>query len=191
MRYTGQDEERDEFDERLRRELQARYPSPVFPSADFQSAIENRIGRFASGRDGTAVVRVPLWVRPLRAVLMAAAAVVLFIGGMEYEQHRGSASSTMAPAAPSRADDRMLPMTIQSAGSRYVATVAEFGVASNRLTPAERAVAREVALAALYSAALELMREAENDDVLRAVTQLVAAQRQNVRMVSPANHSGS
>ena len=112
-----------------------------------------------------------------RALLTAAASLALFIGGAEYGRRTALLSIfVLAPttALDARAD---LPYSIQSAGSQYVATLAMFSGRADSLSVEERRIAREVALAALYSASLELLREAGDDDVLRTITEMVAERR--------------
>jgi hypothetical protein len=110
-------------------------------------------------------------------VLTAAASLALFIGGAEYGR-RTAPVSIVVPAPPTVVDARTdLPYSIQSAGSQYVAALAMFSGSADSLSIEERRIAREVALAALYSASVELLREAEDDELLRAVTEMVAQRR--------------
>ena len=112
-----------------------------------------------------------------RAALTAAASLALFIAGAE-SGRRTAPISVMVPAPSTPTEVRNdLPYSIQSAGSQYVAMLATFSGQADSLSPEERRVAREVALAALYSASLELLREAGDDEMLRAVTEMVAQRR--------------
>jgi hypothetical protein len=110
----------------------------------------------------------------VRALLAAAAALALFIAGAEYG--RRTADPLML-ALPMRMDDfeiASVPLSIQSTGSRHMASLARFTEESELLTPEQRRTAREVALAMLAGAALELLRESGTSESLRAAADLIA-----------------
>ncbi|NIQ55568.1 MAG: hypothetical protein GWN71_20055, partial [Gammaproteobacteria bacterium] len=73
------------------------------------------------------------------------------------------------------------PLSIQSAGTEYVARLARLSTEAEQLTPAEREEARQVALAILYAATLELLGDSENDEMLEAAAQLIYSRRQAER----------
>ncbi|HSR42713.1 MAG TPA: hypothetical protein VLL48_11085, partial [Longimicrobiales bacterium] len=89
----------------------------------------------------------------------------------------GAAVESLVPVPATYEQTASVPLDIQSAGSRYVATLARFSGEAARLSVEERRMAREVALAALYGAAVELLREAGDDETLEAVAEMVARRR--------------
>ena len=72
----------------------------------------------------------------------------------------------------------MYLISSQSAGSEYVARLAQFGADANGLSDDVREEARQVALATLYAASIELLRESEDDEFLATVAQLIFSRRQ-------------
>lgn len=124
--------------------------------------------------------------RASRVVLAGAAAVLLFLAGMEYGRARAPAPSPgplrTAPAVVARASNELpAALRIQAAGSRYVATLARFSQESQGVSEAERRAAREVATTILYAAALELLMEAGEDELMENVAWLVALRREGLR----------
>jgi hypothetical protein len=132
------------------------------PSAPFErEALRDRIER--STLAGGAVA-VALRIGPRRLVLRwtarAAAAAALFLGGTWYGRslapaavNRPSGVSTQAAAVP----PDQVPLSIQSAGTGYVASLALLSEMHDRLSPEQRDQARQVALAVLSGAIAELV----------------------------------
>lgn len=180
-----------EAEGRLREALKRDFATPRFPGAEIEDRIRASVARRGTrSQDGNGPAP-PWWSGgTTRAVLAAAASLVLFVGGMEYGRRTavpiapvaptvGPGATTSGPVAGATeaAEPTSLPLSIQSAGTRYVATLARFTGEADGLAAEERRLAREVALAALYGAAVELLREAGEDDVLRAVAEMVAVRR--------------
>jgi hypothetical protein len=129
--------------------------------------------------------RRPAVTPVLRVALAAAAAILVFVSGIEYGR-RLAGPAAMAPAASEPAPDitvatPSLPLAIQSAGSQYVASLAVLSQAYPQLTVEQQRTAREVALAALLGAAIELLRDSGDDDTaLRAAADLIADVKANM-----------
>ena len=70
-----------------------------------------------------------------------------------------------------------VPIAIQSEGTEYVAAITRLAELGDSLTPQEREQAREVAVAVLYAAALQLLRDAPQDAVAETIYETVAEQR--------------
>lgn len=175
-------------DDRIREELRDRFPPAPFPEAEIEDRIRTSLARREGAPGATpkppGAGSTPGWRgETTRTVLAAAAALVLFIGGMEYGRRTATPPGYPAPvtAAPGPVEAaESLPLSLQSAGSRYVASLARFSEEAESLTPGQRQVAREVALATIYGATLELLRESEDDRTLQAVLQMVAARRDEI-----------
>jgi hypothetical protein len=168
-----------EVDDSLSDELRRRAITPPYPEAEIEARIHASIADgVRPGRRQALTTRTHLFrSRAARVALTAAASLVLFIGGAEYGRRTAPISIVVpAPATPVEIRND-LPYSIQSAGSQYVATLATFSGQADSLSTEERRIAREVALAALYSASVELLREAGDDEMLRAVTEMVARRR--------------
>ena len=91
-----------------------------------------------------------------------AASLVLFASGVVFGQWLSARSTTSAIAAISKNDALRTAAQVQRAGTQYVTALqalAQFADSTNHL-PAQ---GREVALAALYAAANEVVRLAPND----------------------------
>ena len=162
--------------------LRRKAPSPPFEADGTRRRIEATIGG-ATGDPGS---RPHWWGSVLRPVLAIAAGIALFIAGVEYGRSRAARPAQPAPApepvpmlvleAPS------LPLTIQSAGSQYIASLARLTEAADRLSPEQRLVAREVALSALLGAALELVREDEGDPTLSRAAALISEKKEGIAL---------
>jgi hypothetical protein len=113
----------------------------------------------------------------VRTALAAAAAVVVFVAGSEYGRRTAAFGVGIAVAEA----DLSSPISIQSTGSRYVASLAQFTERASELTVEEREEARQVALAIMYAATAELLLDQENDELLEAVARLVYQKRQSLR----------
>ncbi len=97
------------------------------------------------------------------------------MGGVEYG--RRVAPTIAPPAAVIRQPPLSVPTSIQAKGTEYVAALARLTELSQELTPEEREQSRQVALAVLYGAALELLRYAPNDPVAASVYRSVSGER--------------
>ncbi len=107
----------------------------------------------------------------------------MFVAGAEYGRR------TAAPVEVLTSDAGVAtPLSIQSAGSEYVARLARFSAEAEQLTATERGEARQVALAILYAATLELLRESEDDELLATAAQLIFSRRQAER---DSEHDGA
>jgi len=133
-------------------------------------------GPRSQGRSG-------LW----KGVAAAAAAVILFGSGMVLGEGMGSRSTARALLQVREQDAAQLALTIQEAGSAYVAALAALGELGSEdgvghelqaFSPgSDLQQGREVALGALFAAANELARMDPGDaDVLR-VLQILDARR--------------
>lgn len=144
-------------DDSIRDLVRDAHPRPPFPAV----AIRRRIARSRGQRKPAGLLG--------RVALAVAAALLVFVGGAEYGRR------TAAPASP---EVEPTPLAIQAAGSRWVAHLAAFTDSAPALAPAEREQARQVALAALYAASIELLRQTEDDDLLATVAELIEVRRQ-------------
>jgi hypothetical protein len=136
-----------------------------------------------------------LWER-VRPVLQAAAVLAVFIGGAEYGRRLGprggvTESAREAMIASGIAPGATLPLEIQASGSRYIATLARFSAESQSLPLEQRQIAREVAMAVMYSAAIQLLEEGGEDAVLQSVANMVierrALWRDSAAMLAPGS----
>jgi hypothetical protein len=190
-----------ELSDEVREDLRSSFSPPPFPKERIERRIRRSIGEPThadawagtpelatnDGRDGFGD---PAWSRHVggvvRVALVAAAVLMVFIGGAEYGRRlgpRGSeADRTRAALIASGIDPgAVLPLEIQASGSRYIATLARFSAESEMLPEDQRKMAREVALAVMYSAALELLSEGGEDQVLQSVANLVIERRTSLR----------
>lgn len=166
------------FDDRLSEALKEGWPRASFPRREIEERLEHTLGR----RAGTSVPQRAgrAWWRgsTARSVLAAAASLLLFIGGMEYGRRTAVPErpimSTADELTPIPAAPASLPLTIQSAGSEYVASLARFNGEAAGLSTEQRRVAREVALTVLYGAALELLRSSAEDEALEGAVRLLS-----------------
>lgn len=110
----------------------------------------------------------------MHLVLAAAAAVLVFVAGAEYGRRSAAQPESVTASLNT-------PLAIQLAGTEYVARVADFSSDASNLTTSERSEARQVALAILYAASVELLRESEDDDLLTLVARLIESRRQAER----------
>jgi anti-sigma-K factor RskA len=162
-----------QLDPRIARLLEREQAPPPFPKDEVKVRIAETLRR---RRERTGPSQKRWYVGPLwRPALAAAAAVLVFVAGAEYGRRTavGASEAAAVPAAGLSA-----PISIQSAGSRYVARLAEFTQQASTLTPEEREEARQVAVAILYAATMELLQDQENDELLNAVARLVWSKRQ-------------
>lgn len=184
-------------DEGLREALRDGFPPPPFPEAEIEDRIRATLIRRGErwGRGAPRPGASGPWWRggTARSVLAVAASLVLFIGGMEYGRRTALPAGYPTPGVVASGpveNAESLPLVLQSAGSRYVASLARFSGEANSLTPRQRQVAREVALATIYGATLELLRESGDDQTLQAVLQMVAARRNEIGAAgSPGSQS--
>lgn len=156
--------------------LRAHYAAG-FPRDDIEQRIRATI---AQGERAPQVRR-----NGARLVLAAAAGVVLFVAGAEYGRRTTEPMLLAVPVRMEEAETTSVPLSIQSTGSRHLASLARFTEEAEKLTPEQRRTAREVALAMLAGAALELLRESENSESLRAAADLIAATQEAQYTASP------
>jgi len=176
--------------DRLRAALGAARPPAAWPAAEIEDRIRGTIAwrhRRVMGLPASSILRSGT----VRALLAAAASLAVFIGGAEYGRRLGASQAppiaeAAGPAVP--VENVSLPLSIQSAGSRYVASLARFSETAPSLSPEQRQTAREVALALLYSATIELVRESRDDDILRTVSQLVEERRNEIPGAASGRH---
>lgn len=181
--------EHDDLGERAKDELRERFPSARFPEDEIEERIRTALTRSRMDRGRSRWVEVagappvPWWNgATARTVLAVAASLVLFIGGVEYGRRT---TRPYEPSAPARDAATLIvgstpALSIQDAGSRYVASLARFSGEAGSLSPSQRRVAREVALAAIYGATLELLRESQGDETLEEVANMVATRREQI-----------
>ena len=178
--HEGLDSGMDDFERNLTQELKARYSAPAFPAERIEARLERSVTEIRVDQADRPTVRRGIFGSPaFRSVMAAAAALVLFIGGAEYG--RWSAEDTLAidPGLPG-SSALSLPVSIQSAGSDYIATLAQLS-GSQALTSEEADEAKEIALAVFYGAVLELMRDDGQDEMLATIAQLLHSRRQSLR----------
>lgn len=97
-----------------------------------------------------------------------AAAVALFAGGVAVGQWTGARAVATSNAAEYRSVLEAAA-AVQRAGSAYVTALAALSQVADTTNAAAVDQGREVALTALYSAALEMMRLAPNDPVAMTI----------------------
>lgn len=149
------------------------YPRTVFPKA----AIAERIAATLGSRspDHGSRFRRPRRHGLFQALLAAAAAIAVFVGGAEY----GRRSLTPSPA-PAPDVTPGIPLAIQASGTRYVSDLTRFAQNAPGLSASEREEARQAAVAILYSAVIALQTEAD-DELLEAAGQLIHSLRRSQR----------
>lgn len=177
----------DRFERDLERVARELYSAP-FPADEIERDIDRTLSTTGSGKHSGRQRKPSLRdrVRLARnAVLAVAASVAVFLAGIAYGRVSLVAGEKEAAGGPKEMGT--MPYEIQSAGSEYVVSLARFARVRDTLQPTEQQKAREVAFAILYGATLELMKQAEDDDVLRAVAQLVSSE---VVRMSPQRTEG-
>lgn len=181
---SGSDLDHHAEDARLEGELRRHYPRASFPAAAIEATIRETLAADPPMRSRAGGPRRRWWEHEaVRTALAVAASLVLFIGGAEYGRRTavpaGTGLSSTGGASPTTAgasldtDPLSIPLSIQASGTRYVASLARFAGETERLTPEERRVAREVAVTALSGALLELLAEWEDEASLRAAVELL------------------
>lgn len=186
-RYDGLDEE-----------LRRWRPGVEFPGEEIRSRIRaTMLDREKEGADARTGRRRRRSRRPsddpsrgvrrlARAALLVAASMALFVAGAEYGRSAGAPAGGERPAADagqtltSPDGELTVSLSVQAAGSEYVASLADLGARTDRLSADQRRVAEEVALTVLYAAIVELDRAVEDDRVLRSVADLVSARRRHL-----------
>ncbi len=160
----------DEFESRLTTALREDYTTEAFPESEIERALRDTLAVSARKSVGFGHSTV-------RYLLVAAAAILVFVGGAEYGRHtaylegdpRTIAGETNRTTVPD------LPLAIQTSGSRYVATLAQLTEQAPDLSERQLRIGREVAVMALYAAAAELLRIDREDDVLQETVRSLAA----------------
>lgn len=171
-------------DKHIRQLLQREYRAADFPKHELRSRIEGTLRESGSGGALYSVAGT-IFRHPLaRTLLTVAAAILIFVAGSEYG--RRVATSAASQSAEEHAEISA-PLSIQTAGSAYVARLAEFRSRAPELSEARRQEARQVALAILYAATIELLKESDEDDLLAAVAQLIFSRRQSQRYPEPTD----
>ena len=162
----------DDIDAGLRDALRDAAPPAGFDAG----ALRDRIDSSIAGR----ATPVP-WHRaaPIRLavpwIARAAAAGVVFALGAWYGRSNAQAITPADPASGPFVAGTLpaqLPLSIQSAGTGYVASLAMLSEMRERMTPEQREQARQVALAVLSGAIAELASAGEGrlpDGVLQTV----------------------
>jgi hypothetical protein len=143
---------------------------------------EGVLGRGGVGVSLTSPERRSIWFRPWMAAAAVAASLALFTSGIFLGQMLGTRTTAQVFLAVREQDATQLAMTIQEAGSQYVAALAalsELRVSGSSqdgeeggsvFTAADLQQGKEVAFGALYGAAYELARMSPDDgDVLRVL----------------------
>jgi hypothetical protein len=116
----------------------------------------------------------PAWgtsIRPWMAAAAIAASLALFAAGMLVGQWMGArqavdAMAAVYPEGPQRAAAR-----VQASGSEYAAALGQLVEASGSADSEQIAQAREVALAAFWAAAAEIVRLAPDDPLAARILQ--------------------
>ncbi len=163
------------LDPRIADLLKREHTSPTFPKDEVKARVAATL---RTRRDRSDAERRWFIHPAVRTALAAAAAVVVFVAGSEYGR-RTAAINGVVNSVPEMT--LSTPISIQSTGSRYVASLAQFTEQSPELTPEEREEARQVALAIMYAATAELLQDQENDELLEAVARLFHSKRQSLR----------
>jgi hypothetical protein len=136
------------------------------------------------------LVRGRPFVPPAWRVAAAAAALALFAGGVTLGQWLGVRQGAETFMALQRDDALATALEVQQAGSAYVSALASLVERTDRTDAATVAQVREVALAALWGAAWEIVRLAPDDPVagqilrgFEATPQAAGVQREEARHV--------
>jgi len=178
-------------------------PREAHPSNFLEERIVRSLreeGVLRKGGDGVSLTspqRQGIWFRPWMAAAAVAASLALFTSGIFLGQTLGTRTTAQLFLAVREQDATQLAMTIQKAGSQYVAALAalsELRVSgsgsggeegSSGFSASDLQQGREVALGALYGAAYELARMSPDDgDVLR-VLQILNERRDREGGYSP------
>jgi hypothetical protein len=147
----------------------AALPREAEPAHDLWPGIWSGIGARLAPDAPTALPTRP---RRRRFLLQAAAAVLLFTGGVLVGHQWPSQSEP--PARPAR--DFLAPaVDVQRTGTEYVAALRT--LAERRGNPAAQAQGREAGLSVLYGAAHELVRLSPNDARVHQILRTVSTTR--------------
>jgi hypothetical protein len=165
----------DNLDPRIADLLRKELAPPAFSKDEVKARVAATLRTRRDGRD----IDRRWFVHPVvRTAMAAAAAVLVFVAGSEYGR-RIAAANGAGIAVPEM--ELSAPISIQSAGSRYVASLAQFTEQAPELTAEEREEARQVALAIMYAATAELLQDQENDGLLETVARLFYSKRQSLK----------
>lgn len=163
---------------KVREALRAAAPPAPFDSGAMRERIRASIEHAGpSGGPWWDRGRIRLWVPRM------AAAIALFAGGVATGvlvadsetpgpviiRQMAAGGGTLGDPTPSE-----VPLSIQAAGTRYVASVALLTELQDRLTPAQLDEAREVAFSALSGALAELVGTRDDDTAGRIVQTLLS-----------------
>ena len=166
-------------DSKLIEQLTDADPPPSFPRERVRARILTTLDA-AECDTGVAAVarRALLW----RAAALAAAALVVFVVGVEYGRSLGTSppipvADTVRPSAAG-SPVQTVSMSIQQRGTAYLTEVAKLSETAGTLSPEQLEEARQVALAILYGAAMELVRAAPDDELADAIVRSLRARRQ-------------
>jgi hypothetical protein len=113
--------------------------------------------------------------RRLRFLIRAAAALLLFTGGVAVGRQWEDRPPAAAPAVRPVRDSLAPAVEVQRTGTEYVAALRS--LAERPDSPATQAQGREAALSALYGAAHELVRLSPNDAGVTQILKTVSVTR--------------
>jgi hypothetical protein len=165
----------DNLDPRIADLLRKEHAPPAFPKDEVKARVAATLRTRRDGRD----IDRRWFLHPVvRTAMAAAAAVLVFVAGSEYGRRTATTNGVGNPVPEA---DLSAPISIQSTGSQYVASLAQFTEQASGLTSEEREEARQVALAIMYAATAELLQDQENDELLEAVARLFYQKRQSLR----------
>lgn len=169
--------EEDEWNEEERQALQA-LPRTRQPEGRVEERTVRRLSEMGLlGRSAAA-----WWRRPALAWGSAAAAALLaaFLAGFSLGQQQGAQSTVEALASLQQGDLMRAAARVQQTGSDYVSALNALSLHVSSSSPEQIAQGREVASAALYAAAGEVLRLDPNDPLaIRILQGLEMQQRQN------------
>ncbi|MEE8584283.1 MAG: hypothetical protein V3T83_05455 [Acidobacteriota bacterium] len=126
------------------------------------------------------------WRRPAPAWVSAAAAALLavFLAGFSLGQQQGAQSTAQALATLQQGDLMRAAARVQQTGSDYVAALNALSLHDSSSRPEQFAQGREVATAALYAAAAEVIRLDPNDPLAVRILQGLEMHQQKSRKPS-------
>lgn len=166
------------FDDITRKRLKEADPSPPFPADEIRMRIEATLAGREAGRKRPPGNHSPL--RPtLRGLAVLAASLVLFVSGVEYGRRLPPEAAGQQAVETTRVDPiRSVPLTIQHSGSDYISSLTHLSDVAGALSDEEKEQARQVALAVLYGAAVELLRQQPDDPVAARLFETIRAERE-------------
>ncbi|MEO8199644.1 MAG: hypothetical protein ABI679_03895 [Gemmatimonadota bacterium] len=123
-----------------------------------------------------------------RWVIAAAAAVMVYLGGIATGQWLSARETATALASIERNNAMQAAMLVQRTGSAYAQAIAALAHAPDSPDGRYLLQGREVALTALYAAANEVVRMAPDDPVVVRILQVLDHERDHADTTKTATH---